>query len=165
MPCEPLFRIPIGLSSQLRPVELRFHAIKSLQMKTRRFDHIDLRVTDMETAKKFYRKLLPQLGFVKEKPSKKFYIFYSAGGDKPSEFFGFTEDKNHQANGTRIAFWADTREKVDRLAKLVRDAGGKTLEGPEICAEYSPGYYAFFFEDPDGNKLEICCRESPVVAQ
>ena len=28
-----------------------------------------------------------------------------------------------------------------------------------------PGYYAFFFEDPDGNKLEICCRESPIVAQ
>jgi catechol 2,3-dioxygenase-like lactoylglutathione lyase family enzyme len=54
---------------------------------------------------------------------------------------------------------------VDRVAKLVREAGGEALEGPEVCADYSPGYYAFFFEDPDGNKLEICCRESPVVAQ
>ena len=42
------------------------------------------------------------------------------------------------------------------------DLGGKKLEGPEICKGYSPGYYAFFFEDPDGNKLEICCREKPV---
>ncbi len=36
-----------------------------------------------------------------------------------SEFFGFTEDKNYQPNGTRIAFWADTRDEVDRLAKLM----------------------------------------------
>ncbi len=48
---------------------------------------------------------------------------------------------------------------------VVRQAGGQNLEGPEICAEYSPGYYAFFFEDPDGNKLEICCRASPVIAE
>jgi len=94
-----------------------------------------------------------------------FHTFYSAGGHRPSEFFGFTEDKNHQPNGMRIAFWADTRDGVDQLAKLVREAGGQALEGPEICVDYSPGYYAFFFEDPDGNKLEICCRESPVIAQ
>lgn len=142
-------------------------------MKTRLFDHIDLRVKNMEAASKFYRNFLPQLGFVQERAEPApagvaggdFHTFYSAGGDKPSEFFGLTEDKNHHPNGTRIAFWADTREEVDRVAKLVHEAGGKALEGPEICTEYSPGYYAFFFEDPDGNKLEICCRESPVIAQ
>lgn len=135
-------------------------------------DHIDFRVKDMETAMKFYRKFLPQLGFVREKyepsPSPEvgedFCTFYSAGHDTPSEFFGIVVDKNHRPNGTRIAFWAETRQKVDEIAKLVREAGGKHLEGPEVCADYSPGYYAFFFEDPDGNKLEICCRESPIVA-
>ena len=135
-------------------------------------DHIDLRVKDMEKAARFYRKFLPQLGFVREKyepsPSpvagEDFCTFYSAGDDAPSEFFGFTLDTNHRPNGTRIAFWADTRDKVDAIAKLVREAGGKNLEGPEVCKDYSPGYYAFFFEDPDGNKLEVCCRENPVVA-
>jgi catechol 2,3-dioxygenase-like lactoylglutathione lyase family enzyme len=124
-------------------------------MKTRCFDHIDLRVKNMEVARKFYRKFLPQLGFVHERAEPApvtassdqvggdFHTFYSAGGDRPSEFFGFTEDKNHQPNGTRIA----------------------ALEGPEICVDYSPGYYAFFFEDLDGNKLEICRRESPIIAQ
>src|SRR5438045_7328895 len=134
-------------------------------MKTRCFDNSDVRVKEMKVAKEFYGKFLHQLGCVHETPGDDFYTFYSAGGDKPSEFFGFTEDKNHQSNGTRIAFWAATREEVDRVAKLVREAGGKALEGPEICAEYSPSYYAFFFEDPDGNKLEICCRESPIIAQ
>ena len=51
------------------------------------------------------------------------------------------------------------------VAEVLREAGGKALEGPEICVDYSPGYYAFFFEDPDGNKLEICCRESPIIAK
>jgi catechol 2,3-dioxygenase-like lactoylglutathione lyase family enzyme len=134
-------------------------------MKTRCFDHIDLRVKDMAVARKFYGKFLPQLGFVEERPGKKYHTFYSAGGDKPSEFFGFTRDKNHKPNGTRIAFWADTREEVDRLAKLVRKAGGKALEGPEIVKGYPAGYYAFFFEDREGNKLEICCRERPIIAK
>jgi catechol 2,3-dioxygenase-like lactoylglutathione lyase family enzyme len=154
---------------------LRLCLVENHKVKTRCLDHIDLRVKDIEAARKFYGKFLPQLGFVHERhkpppPGKEhlgevFYTFYAAGGDKPSEFFCFEEDKNHQTNGTRIAFWADTREEVDRLAKLVREAGGKTLEGPEICVDYSPGYYAFFFEDPDGNKLEICCRESPIIAK
>ena len=36
-------------------------------MKTRCFDHIDLRVKNMEVAKKFYGKFLPQLGFIRER--------------------------------------------------------------------------------------------------
>ncbi len=134
-------------------------------MKTRRLDHIDLRVKNLAVAQKFYKKLLPALGFTRNRSDKTWGTFYSAGGDKPSDFFGFTEDRHHQPNGTRIAFWAETREEVDRMAKLVRDLGGKNLEGPEICAGYSPGYYAVFFEDPDGNKLEVCCREQPIVAE
>ena len=134
-------------------------------MKTRCLDHIDLRVRDMQVAREFYGKFLPQLGFSHESPGDDFHTFYAARGGGPSEFFGFTEDKNHQPNGTRIAFWADTREEVDRVARLVRNAGGKAFEGPEVCADYSPGYYAFFFEDPDGNKLEICCRKTQAVAE
>lgn len=124
---------------------MRCDTIKNHKMKTRCFDHIDLRVTDIETAKNFYGKFLPQLGFVHEKPGR-YHTFYSSGDGQPSEFFGFTRDEKHKPNNTRIAFWADTREEVDRIAKLVRDAGGKNLEGPEICKDYSPGYYAFFLK-------------------
>ncbi|HAK06736.1 MAG TPA: hypothetical protein DCO65_05645, partial [Spartobacteria bacterium] len=128
-------------------------------MKTRRFDHIDLRVRDRAVAQKFYGKILPALGFAQEKSDDEWSTFYAVGDGVPMDFFGFTEDRNHQPNGTRISFWAETRDEVDRIAKLVREAGGKNLEGPEVCPGYSPGYYALFFEDPDGNKLEICCRE------
>src|SRR5215470_9763780 len=102
---------------------MRCDAIENRRMKRRCFDHIDLRVTDMETAKKFYRKFLPELGFVHEKPGRSFHTFFSAVGDQPSEFFGLSPDKNHKPNRTRVAFWADTRQEVDRIAKLVREAG------------------------------------------
>jgi catechol 2,3-dioxygenase-like lactoylglutathione lyase family enzyme len=52
---------------------------------------------------------------------------------------------------------------VDDFARIAKAAWARNLEGPELCAGYSPGYYAFFFEDPDGNKLEICFREQPVI--
>jgi catechol 2,3-dioxygenase-like lactoylglutathione lyase family enzyme len=133
------------------------------KLKTRRLDHIDLRVKNFKVARKFYEKLLPAIGFTCDRSDKTWATFYSVGPDNPSDFFGFTEDRDHQPNGTRIAFWADTREEVDRIAQLVRDIGGRNLEGPEICVDYSSGYYGFFFEDPDGNKLEICCREQPVI--
>ena len=39
---------------------------------------------------------------------------------------------------------------------MARAAGARNIEGPEVYEE--PGYYAVFFEDPDGNKLEVCYR-------
>ena len=133
-------------------------------MKTRILDHIDLRVKDMDAARTFYGKLLPALGFACDRSDAEWGTFYSVGGDKPSEFFVFEQDRQHQPNGTRIAFWAETREEVDRMAGLVREIGARNIEGPELRCEYSPGYYAVFFKDPDGNKLEICYRESPIIA-
>jgi catechol 2,3-dioxygenase-like lactoylglutathione lyase family enzyme len=134
-------------------------------MKTHLIDHIDLRVKDYQLAMKFYRQLLPELGFTCERSDDEWGTFYSAGGDKPSAFFGVTADPDHVPNGTRIAFWAETRAEVDRIGALVRKIGGHNIEGPELCREYSPGYYAVFFEDADGNKLEVCCRENPIIGQ
>jgi catechol 2,3-dioxygenase-like lactoylglutathione lyase family enzyme len=132
--------------------------------KTRYLDHIDLRVSDLKRAEKFYGKLLPALGFIRNRSTRRLGVFFAAGGNKPEAFFAFSQDRRHQPNRTRIAFWAESPAEVDRLARLVRKIGGKNLEGPELCCGYSPGYYACFFEDPDGNKLEICYREKPTVA-
>ena len=133
-------------------------------MKARLFDHIDLRVRDRARAQQFFSQVLPALGFTRDRSGSDWGAFERGIAEKPTEFFGFTEDAHHHANQTRIAFWADTPEEVDQVAKVVREAGGKNIEGPQIWPEYSRGYYALFFEDPDGNKLEVCCRGSAIVA-
>ena len=126
-------------------------------MKSRHFDHIDLRVRDVEQARRFYVPVLKALGFTVDQKIKDWvsYEATSPAGD-PTEFFGFTHDSKHTPNGNRIAFWAETREEVDRVAEVARTAGALNVEGPEVYEE--PNYYAVFFEDPEGNKLEVCCR-------
>lgn len=134
-----------------------------MRMSRRLFDHIDLRVKNREAAQRFYSEVLPALGFRVDKSGEQWGSFEAEGG-KAVEFFCFEEEADHQPNANRIAFWAESRAAVDKVADVVRQAGGKNLEGPELCLEYSPGYYAVFFEDPDGNKLEVCYRESATVA-
>jgi len=75
-----------------------------------------------------------------------------------SPFFGLMLDEHHRPNGTRIAFRADSRVEVDRLASVALAAGAQAFEAPEQYAS-TPVYYAAFFEDVDGNRLEISYTE------
>ena len=124
------------------------------------FQHIDLRVTDMAIADAFYEQLLPPLGFTRKSVGEHFTC-YGAEGEGPwRPWFGFTEDVNHRPNANRISFATATRAEVDRLAALALEAGARNMSGPRDCPEYTPTYYAVFFEDPFGNRLEICyCEE------
>jgi glyoxylase I family protein len=53
-----------------------------------------------------------------------------------------------------VAFAAPSREVVDERLRWVRDRGLAVENDPKEY-DYSPGYYAGFFYDPDGIKLEI----------
>lgn len=121
------------------------------------FDHIDLRVPSFQAVDAFYRSLLPALGFTREVPVEEWLQFEAAEGS-PAEFFGITESPGHRPNENRIAFRAESIEAVNRIAEVARAAGATNFEGP---MDYEPGYYAAFFEDPCGNRFEICFRESP----
>lgn len=122
----------------------------------RRLDHIDLRVPSLAVARPFYAVLLPALGFTKEVSVDMWFTFEAEVPSGMAEFFGLTESPRHVPNETRIAFLAENPHEVDRLAEVVRQAGGRNIEGPGY--DEGPGYYAVFFEDPCGNRLEICHR-------
>jgi catechol 2,3-dioxygenase-like lactoylglutathione lyase family enzyme len=122
----------------------------------RRYDHIDLRVRSLAEARPFYERLLPALGFTRDVRIEHWLQFEAAGSDGATEFFGVTESSRHVANECRIAFWADSPSEVDRLAEIIVRAGARNVEGPGY--HEGPGYYAVFFEDPSGNRLEICHR-------
>ena len=122
----------------------------------RRYDHIDLRVRSLAEARPFYETLLPALGFTRDVRIEHWLQFEAAGSDGATEFFGVTESSRHVANECRIAFWADSPSEVDRLAEIIVRAGARNVEGPGY--HEGPGYYAVFFKDPSGNRLEICHR-------
>jgi len=122
----------------------------------RRFDHIDLRVPNLCEAAPFYEALLPALGFTR-KVKVEGWLQFEAADAEIAEFFGITESGNHLPNENRIAFWAEGIDEVNRLAEVARSAGARKIQGPMA---YEPGYYAVFFEDPWGNRLEVCHRAS-----
>ena len=126
----------------------------------RRYDHIDLRVRSISEARRFYEALLPALGFTRDVRIEGWLQFEVAAADGVTEFFGITESPEHRPNECRIAFWADSINGVDKLAEIAVRAGARNIEGPahEIPQPGETGYYAVFFEDPCGNRFEVCYR-------
>jgi catechol 2,3-dioxygenase-like lactoylglutathione lyase family enzyme len=120
----------------------------------RHFDHIDLRVPRLADVAVFYETLLPALGFSR-RVAVEGWLEFEAPGETATEFFGITESPAHVSNENRIAFWAESPADVDRIAKVAARIGARNIEGP---MDYAPDYYALFFEDPSGNRLEVCHR-------
>ena len=59
-----------------------------------------------------------------------------------------------------FAFHAASREVVDQVHRAMCDVGATVLDPPTDYSGqrgYSEGYYAVFFADPDGLKLEVVC--------
>jgi catechol 2,3-dioxygenase-like lactoylglutathione lyase family enzyme len=57
-----------------------------------------------------------------------------------------------------LAFHAENRAKVDEVHERMIAASAHVLDPPHDYSgdpHYAPGYYAVFFADPDGLKLEV----------
>lgn len=123
------------------------------------FGHIDLRVADLDAAFPFYDALLPALGFTERYHGEAWKVWGCQEPPLPATpYFGITESPGHVPNENRIAFWVGSPEEVDRLAAIARDAGATEISGPKEMPSYGEGYYAVFFADPCGNRLEIYIR-------
>ena len=122
------------------------------------FGHIDLRVTDIAMAIAFYDELLPAVGFTERYHGDEWKVWARPEPPLPAtQFVGMTESRDHVPNENRVAFWVASREHVDRVAAMLEAAGAGELSGPKEMP-YGPGYYAVFFADPAGNRLEVYVR-------
>jgi glyoxylase I family protein len=127
--------------------------------------HIDLNVSDLERSRAFYGRILLEIGY---RP-----IDYSGPGE-PAGYdwispatsgvclsIGLYGAGNRSAKHDRfapgihhLALRADSREKVDQLYQTLLQMKAEVLDPPKDYPKYEPGYYAVFFLDPDGIKLE-----------
>jgi catechol 2,3-dioxygenase-like lactoylglutathione lyase family enzyme len=115
--------------------------------------HIDLRVRGLDAATAFYEALLPQLGYTERYHGGAWKVWAAAQDD----YFAVTQSDGHAANENRIAFVVGSREEVDAAATAAQAAGARELSGPKEMP-YGPGYYAVYFADPDGNRIEVYIR-------
>jgi catechol 2,3-dioxygenase-like lactoylglutathione lyase family enzyme len=54
-----------------------------------------------------------------------------------------------------LAFAVESREEVDEVHARAVEAGGPILHAPRLWPQYHAEYYATFFLDPDGFRLEV----------
>ena len=134
-------------------------------------DHVDLVVSSIERSLPFYRGLLAPLGWVgtaEQEGERGETIHYLVGPD-----FGGTlglRERQSEPPGPydryavglhHLAFEAPSRKAVDEAARWLRGQGAE-IDGEPGERHYTPGYYAVFFFDPDGLKLEIVHRPRPL---
>ena len=130
-------------------------------MRSTGVHHVDLVVSSIERSLPFYTQLLGPLGFhtVSEVEGERGETIWYLGG--PGTAIGLREAQTESGSYDRyrvgvhhIAFEADSRAQVDERAAWVRTQDVETESEPQEYT-YLPGYYAVFFYDPDGLKLEI----------
>ncbi len=133
-------------------------------MRSSGVHHVDLVVSSIERSLRFYRDLLGPLGWhglsevEGERGETIWYLwgpgtFASVGlrtaqSDTPGGFDRYRIGLHH------LAFEAYSRALVDERAQWLRQQEIEIESGPQEYT-YQPGYYAVFFYDPDGLKLEI----------
>jgi glyoxylase I family protein len=126
--------------------------------------HIDLTVRDPKASKAFYEKVLGFMGYVIVDERDEFIDFkLEPPGGGYQCFIGLAQAKGPNAERAHdrysvglhhIAWNAVSREDVDALYALLLQIGATILDAPAAYPQYGPTYYAVFFADPDGLKLE-----------
>jgi len=117
--------------------------------------YVTLGTNDLPRAAKFYDALLGEMGATRFMETEQF-IAWSVSPTQPG--IGLTKPYDGKAatvgNGNMVALVVDSPDKVDRLYAKALELGA-TDEGP--AGPRGEGFYAGYFRDPDGNKLNFFC--------
>ena len=121
-------------------------------------DHVYVTVRDLARSEAFYDVVMPILGYRKAAST--------IGGDPHIHYynrqFGFSLRPARSAGAHdpyapglhHFCFRVLDETSVDRAAGELREAGIE-VTAPRAYPEYDADYYAIFFDDPDGIRLEL----------
>jgi catechol 2,3-dioxygenase-like lactoylglutathione lyase family enzyme len=117
------------------------------------YDHIGLKVQDVDASVRFYEAALGELGLVLCSRDES-----GAGFGPPgAPALWLHRDGKARAGATHVALTASDRTAVDRFHAAGLAAGGRDEGAPGLRADYGASYYAAFLLDPDGNNVEAVC--------
>jgi glyoxylase I family protein len=125
------------------------------------FHHIDLSVSDVASAKRVYGPVLEFLGYTQVRDTADVCEWDIRGREPFGASLGIRAAKSAGAHDgyapglQHLAWRAASRNEVDRLHDLLIDHGITVLDPPASYPQYSGDYYAVFFADPDGIRLEL----------
>jgi glyoxylase I family protein len=126
--------------------------------------HVDLVCRDLDRSLAFYAAVFGPLGLAEpfvvdgERGERIHYLRFPAAGSgslglrqalEEQEFLLYAPGLHH------LAFAVESQEDVAAAHAAAQAAGSEILHPPRLWPEYHPAYYATFFLDPDGFRLEV----------
>lgn len=126
--------------------------------------HLDLTVRDPRASRAFYDQVLGFMGYRLAREDERGFDWVLPGpadghcsiGIVRTAGDGVTRRHDRYSPGLHHVAWrADSRDDVDRLYAVLKTIDATILDPPALYPQYSAGYYALFFADPDGLKLEF----------
>ncbi|MDX6452059.1 MAG: hypothetical protein QOH16_2108 [Gaiellaceae bacterium] len=130
--------------------------------------HVDLVCRDLASSLAFYSAVFGRLGleppvlFDGERGEQIHYLRFPQPG---SGSLGLRQAQHEQpfelyAPGFHhLALAVESREDVDRAHAAALRAGSEILHAPKVWPQYHPDFYATFFLDPDGFRLEVAASK------
>jgi len=117
--------------------------------------YVTLGTNEIEKAAAFYDELLGLIGATRFMESEKF-IAWTVSPKSPALSITRPYDGNPATvgNGVMVALVVDATDKVDALYAKALELGGTDEGAPGPRGE---GFYAAYFRDLDGNKLNAFC--------
>ena len=126
--------------------------------------HVDLVCRDLERSLAFYAAVFGPLGleapalFDGERGERIHYLRFPAAGSGSLGLRQAQEEQEFELYAPGIhhlALAVESHADVDAAHVAVIEAGGEVLHAPRLWPEYHTEYYATFFLDPDGFRLEV----------
>jgi len=120
--------------------------------------YVTLGTNDLDRAAQFYDALLSEIGAARFMEEDSF-IAWAASPDAPGIAATRPFDGNPATagNGTMVALAVDSPDKVDALHRKALELGAKDEGAPGPRGD--AGFYAGYFRDLDGNKLNAFCMQ------
>jgi len=118
--------------------------------------YVTLGTNDLPRAAAFYDALLSGIGAGRFMDSDRF-VAWAVAPDKPAlgVILPYDGKAATVGNGTMVALVVDSNAKVDALHAKALALGGKDEGAPGPRGD--SGFYAAYFRDLDGNKLNCYC--------
>jgi catechol 2,3-dioxygenase-like lactoylglutathione lyase family enzyme len=131
--------------------------------KDRMLGHLGVNVSDLARAKAYYDQLMPLLGFESYLTATDQFAYRRLGG-KPGTYLFFYpalqqgDYSRHRTGLQHLAFIVPSRQAVHAVYAKVQELGSAVIHAPQEFPQYHSGYYAVFWQGPDGFMLEAVCH-------